>query len=362
MSSAFAKNLLSKVLKNDMASLVEDGILGGDVEWYVDTGSYVLNALVSGSIYGGYPANNVTALAGSSGVGKSYYAIEAAKNFQKAHPDGVVLYFESEGAIRKEMIEKRGCDTSRFIISPVITIEEFRKELVALIEAYDKKKDPKIFVILDSLGNLSTTKEVDDIINDTGKKDMTRAQLIKATFRVITLKAAQKGIPLLLTNHTYQQMVGLYPQDVMSGGSGTIYAASTIVFLYKSKDKEGTDQVGVLIRAKLPKSRITIENSEVKTQLNFKKGLNRYYGLVDIAVEAGIVSKEGPRVVWTDGKKYYEKNIYQEPDKFFTKEILDKIDEFCVKKFTYQGGGSDAELISGSGGDGEEFNDDSSEE
>ncbi len=343
-TSAYASKLL-KTVNNEFAAIAEDGILGGDIEWYVDTGSYAMNALLSGSIYGGYPANNVTALAGKSGVGKTYYAMTACKNFQRDNPDGVVLYFESEGAIRKDMLDKWGIDTSRFVIFPVVTVEEYRKQLVDLIEAYDPKSDPRIFVVLDSMGNLSTKKEVDDIINDTGKKDMTRAQLIKATFRVVTLKAAQKGIPLVLTNHTYAEMGAMYPKDVMAGGSGLVYAASTIVFLGKLKDKEGSEQVGIKIRAKLPKSRLTIENSEVMTQVNFKKGLNRYFGLVELAEQAGIVQKNGTRYVWVDGKNYYEKAIYKEPDKFFTKDILDKIDAFTQSKFTYQGGESVDEIL-----------------
>lgn len=344
MANAFAQKLL-KIVDNEFASVAEDGILGGDIDWYVDSGSYALNALLCGSIYGGYPANNVSALAGKSGVGKTYYAMTACKNFQRDNPDGVVLYFESEGAIRVEMLEKWGIDTSRFNIFPVVTVEEFRKQLVDLIEAYDPKNDPRIFVVLDSLGNLSTTKEIDDIINNTGKKDMTRAQTIKSIFRVVTLKAAQKGIPLVLTNHTYAEMGAMYPKDVMAGGSGLVYAASTIVFLGKSKDKEGSEQVGVKIRCRVPKSRLTIEDTFVMTQINFRKGLNRYYGLVELAELAGVVTKNGTRYVWKDGKNYYEKAIYKEPEKFFTQDILDAIDTYTKANFTYQGGETDQDLL-----------------
>jgi len=125
---------------------------------------------------------------------------------------------------------------------------------------------------------------------------------------------------------------------VLTHNSGVQYAASTIVFLGKSKDKDGTEQIGVNVRAVLPKSRLTIENSRVMTNINFKTGLSRYFGLVDIALEAGIITKDGTRIVWTDGTKVYEKSKYKDPTKYFTKEILDKIDAFCHKKFTYQSG------------------------
>lgn len=345
MTQSYAQKIVKNIIKNDMASVAEDGILGGDIEWYVDTGSYAMNALISGSIYGGYPANNITALAGPSGVGKTYYAMKACEAFQRKYEDGIVLYFESEGAIRTEMLEQQKIDRSRFIISPVVTVEQFRKELVKLIEAYDKNKDPKIFVVLDSLGNLSTEKEMNDVVNDTGKKDMTRASTVKSTFRVIALKLAQKGIPLLLTNHTYSEIGAMYPKEIMSGGRGVTYISSTVAFLSKAKDKEGTEQVGVKLRVKLPKSRLTVENSQVTTQLNFKTGLNRYYGLVELAEEAGIFTKEGNRYLLPDDKKYYEKAIYKDAQSFFTEDILNKIDEYAKSKFTYQGGQTDEELI-----------------
>jgi len=343
--NSYAQKLLKSVIKNEFAATAEDGILGGDIKWYVDSGSYVLNALISGSIYGGYPANNITALAGESGCGKTFFALTACKNFLDEDKENIVLYFESEGAIRVEMLDKWGIDKSRFIIFPVVTVEQYRKQVIDLVESYDTKKDPKVFVVLDSLGNLSTEKEVSDIVNDTGKRDMTRAALVKAAFRVITLKAAQKGIPLLLTNHTYTEIGSMYPKEIMSGGRGLVYTSSTIVYLSKSKDKDGSEQVGVKLRATVPKSRLTIENSKVLTQVNFRTGLNRYFGLVPLACEAGIIKKSGTRYEWTDGKTYYEKHINANPDKFFTKEILDKIDEYTKSSFTYQGGQSDEDLI-----------------
>jgi RecA/RadA recombinase len=190
-------------------------------------------------------------------------------------------------------------------------------------------------MVLDSLGMLPTNKEVTDIADGKNVRDMTRAQLVKSTFRVLTLKLGQVGIPMIMTNHTYDVVGAYVPTKEMSGGSGLKYAASTIVYLSKRKDKDGTDIVGNLIRCKLFKGRLTKENSEVTVQLNYKTGLNKYYGLVDFAVAAGVFEKVSTRIKLPDGKTAFEKQINNDPEKYYTQEVLDKIDEFTRKEFRY---------------------------
>ena len=190
-------------------------------------------------------------------------------------------------------------------------------------------------MVLDSLGMLPTNKEVADIADGKNVRDMTRAQLVKSTFRVLTLKLGQVGIPMIMTNHTYDVVGAYVPTKEMSGGSGLKYAASTIVYLSKRKDKDGTDIVGNLIRCKLFKGRLTKENSEVTVQLNYKTGLNKYYGLVDFAVAAGVFEKVSTRIKLPDGKTAFEKQINNDPEKYYTQEVLDKIDEFTRKEFRY---------------------------
>ena len=217
-------------------------------------------------------------------------------------------------------------------------MENFRQQAFKIIEGIEKtdKADRKpMMIVLDSLGMLPTNKEVNDIADGKNVRDMTRAQLVKSTFRVLTLKLGQVGIPMIMTNHTYDVVGAYVPTKEMSGGSGLKYAASTIVYLSKRKDKDGTDIVGNLIRCKLFKGRLTKENSEVTVQLNYKTGLNKYYGLVDFAVAAGVFEKVSTRIKLPDGKTAFEKQINNDPEKYYTQEVLDKIDEFTRKEFRY---------------------------
>jgi RecA/RadA recombinase len=217
-------------------------------------------------------------------------------------------------------------------------VENFRQQAFKIIEGIEKtdKADRKpTMMVLDSLGMLPTNKEVNDIADGKNVRDMTRAQLVKSTFRVLTLKLGQVGIPMIMTNHTYDVVGAYVPTKEMSGGSGLKYAASTIVYLSKRKDKDGTDIVGNLIRCKLFKGRLTKENSEVTVQLNYKTGLNKYYGLVDFAVAAGVFEKVSTRIKLPDGKTAFEKQINNDPEKYYTQEVLDKIDEFTRKEFRY---------------------------
>ena len=192
-----------------------------------------------------------------------------------------------------------------------------------------------MMIVLDSLGMLSTNKEINDTAEGKDTRDMTRAQLVKATFRVLTLKLGRAHIPLILTNHTYDVVGAYVPTKEMGGGSGLKYAASTIVYLSKKKDKDGTDIIGNIIRCKLFKSRLTKENKQVQVQLNYDTGLNPYYGLVDIAVKYGIFNKLGTRIELPDGRKVYEKQINNNPEQYYTDEILDRINESVGIEFKY---------------------------
>jgi len=332
--SDYLDNLV-KVTGNEYATKVSDGVEAGDVTGHVDTGSYILNALVSGDIYGGIPSNKITALAGETATGKTFFALGVVKQFLADNPSGGVLYFESESALTKEMIESRGIDSKRMIILPVTTIQEFTHQAVKIVENHTE--DKPIMMCLDSLGMLSTTKEVGDISEGKETKDMTRAQLVKGCFRVLTLKLGKAGIPLLVTNHTYKQVGTMFPQDVMGGGSGLQYAASTIIFLSKRKEKEGTDVVGNVIHCKNYKSRLTKENKKVDVLLRYDQGLNRYYGLLELAEEAGIFKKVSTRYEIPDGSKIFGKAILNEPEKYFTKEILDKLNDYAKTEFLYGG-------------------------
>ena len=334
---SFIKDLV-KASGNEYANIVSDGVSAGDVDSFVDTGSYVFNALLSGSLHGGLPKNKITAIAGESATGKTYFALGMCKQFLDDNPDAAVIYFESESAISKDMIEDRGIDSNRMIIVPVVTVQEFRNQAINILDKYletPEDKRPPMAMCLDSLGMLSTTKEIEDTAEGKETRDMTRAQVVKGAFRVLTLKLGRAGVPMIVTNHTYDVIGSMFPQKEMGGGSGLKYAASSIVYLGKRKEKDGTEVVGNIIHCKNYKSRLTKENAQIDVKLTYKKGLDKYYGLIGLAEEAGIFKKVSTRYEMPDGSKVFGKNINDDPEKYFTKEVLGKIDEIAKRKFQY---------------------------
>jgi len=334
-------NFLSQVIKdskNEYASFVSEGIAAGDVESFIDTGSYVFNALVSGSLFGGIPSNKITALAGESGTGKTFFCLSVVRSFLDSNPDAGVIYFETESAISKQMIESRGIDSKRMVIFPVDTIEEFRTQAVRIIDKYmeqpKEERKPLLFV-LDSLGMLATNKEVEDASNDKNVRDMTKAQLTKSVFRILTLKLGKANIPMLVTNHTYDVVGAYVPTKEMGGGSGLKYSASTIIYLGKKKEKDGTDLVGNIIKCEAKKSRLTREGSKVETRLFFdERGLERHYGLLELGETAGIWKNVAGRYE-IDGKKVYGKEILKNPEKYFTDDIMARLEEQAQQEFLY---------------------------
>jgi len=323
---------------NKFASRVEDGLDGSDVGGYIDTGSYVFNALLSGSLFDGLPNNKITCLAGESATGKTYFSIGIVAQFLAANPEGVVLYFDTEQAVTSDMFTDRGVDPKRIAVFPVETVEDFRHQCLTIVDkvlATDESERKPMMIVLDSLGMLSTAKEMNDVAEGKNTRDMTRAQVIKGTFRVLTLKLGKAKIPMLMTNHTYDVVGAYVPTKELGGGSGLKYAASTIVTLSKKKDKQDDEVVGNLITCKLYKSRLTKENKIVQVQLNFDSGLNRYYGLVDLALDCGIFKKNSTKIELPDGTKVFEKHINEEPEKYFTADILKQIDEKVQEEFKY---------------------------
>jgi len=309
-----------------------------ETEKYVDTGSYIFNALVSGSIFGGVSGNKITAIAGESSTGKTFFSLAVVKNFLDTNPDGYCLYFDTEAAITKSLVESRGIDTSRLVVVNVVTIEEFRTKALKAVDLYLKKPEgerkPCMFV-LDSLGMLSTEKEITDALNDKQVRDMTKSQLVKGAFRMLTLKLGQANIPMIVTNHTYDVIGAYVPTKEMGGGSGLKYAASSIIYLSKKKEKDGTEVVGNIIKAKTAKSRLSKENKDVEVRLYYdERGLDRYYGLLELGEIGGLWKNVAGRYEM-DGKKIYAKQILANPEEYFTEEVMQQLDEIARKEFSY---------------------------
>ena len=331
--SDFLDDLIN-ISGNEYASKVSDGMLG-KVNDYIDTGSYILNALLSGSIHKGLPANKITAFAGESATGKTFFILGIVKQFLTDNPTGGVLYFESESALTPEMIEEREIDSTRFIQLPVATIQDFAQQASRVVDKHIENSEAPLLLCLDSLGMLSTAKEVEDITTGANKVDMTKARIVKGAFRVLTLKLAKAGIPLLVTNHTYKQVGAMFPQDIMGGGSGLQYAASSIVFLSKRKEKVGTDIIGNVIHCKNFKSRLAKENKKVDVLLSYDQGLNRHYGLLDLAEKYDIIKKVSTRYELPDGAKIFGKQIMEDAEKYFTDDIMEKLEIAAQKEFQY---------------------------
>mgnify|MGYP003112639543 FL=1 len=336
MTQSFFKDIV-KEIDNDYAGLLSDGSIG-DIGGYIDSGSYIFNALVSGSIYGGIPSNKVTAIAGESSTGKTFFCLGMVQSFLANDPDAGVIYFESESAISKQMIEERGIDSGRMMLVPVTTVQEFRTQAIKILDKYleQKAEDRKpLMFVLDSLGMLSTSKELQDSADGKDTRDMTRAQVVKAIFRVLTLKLGKANVPMVVTNHTYDVVGAYVPTKEMGGGSGLKYAASTIIYLSKSKEKDGKEVVGNIIKAKAAKSRLTKENSLVETRLFYDaRGLDKYYGLLELGEKYGVFERKGNRVVVGESS-VYPSVILASPEKYFTEEVMEKLDWAAGQEFKY---------------------------
>ena len=332
----FLKDIV-KEIGDDFTQLASDI---EDTEKYVDTGSYIFNGLVSGSIFGGVSGNKITAIAGESSTGKTFFSLAVVKNFLDSNPDGYCLYFDTEAAVNKGVLESRLSleQLKRLVVINVVTIEEFRTKALKAIDIYLKTdtadRKPCMFV-LDSLGMLSTEKEIRDALDDKQVRDMTKSQLVKGAFRMLTLKLGQANVPLIVTNHTYDVIGAYVPTKEMGGGSGLKYAASTIIYLGKKKEKDGKEVIGNIIKAKTHKSRLSKENKTVEIRLFYDdRGLDRYYGLLELGEIGGLWKNVAGRYE-IGGKKIYAKQILSDPDTYFTDDVMQALDEIAQQEFSY---------------------------
>ena len=330
----FLKDIVNEI-GDDFTKLADEIT---SVEQYVDTGSYIFNGLCSGSIYGGVSSNKITAIAGESSTGNTFFSLAVVKNFLDTNPSAYVLYFDTENSITRALLESRGVDLKRLVVINVVTIEEFRSKALKAVDIYLKTniedRKPCMFV-LDSLGMLSTEKEIRDVLNDNQVRDMTKSQLVKGAFRMLTLKLGQANIPLIVTNHTYDVIGSYVPTKEMGGGSGLKYAASTIIYLTKKKEKDQKEVVGNIIKAKTAKSRLSKENKQVEIRLYFdSRGLDRYYGLLELGEIGGLWKNVAGRYEF-GGKKIYAKQILANPEEYFTTDVMEKLDAIANQQFSY---------------------------
>jgi RecA/RadA recombinase len=344
MAVDFFRKFINDLDESD-TSVAADGKSAAEFHGYIDTGSYILNAALSGTIFGGIPNNKAVVFAGDPATGKTFFTLGVVKRFLEENKDARVFYFDTESAVTNQMLTERDIDITRVAKSEPDSIERFRTVALKVLDNYAQIPEEKRFpllIVLDSISMLPSKKEVADITDGKDTKDMTKTQLLKGAFRVLRLKMAKVGVPMIITNHIYQVIGSYVPTKEMAGGSGAKYAADSIIFLSKKAERDGDNQVvGNVIHIKMVKSRLSKEGTKVDTRILYSGGLDRYYGLLPLAEAAGIVKKVSTRFEFPDGTKAFEKAINREPEKFWTQDILNKLDAYVQTQFKYTAGTED---------------------
>ena len=298
---------------NPEAAYLNENTLSTVKEW-IDTGSMALNAIVSGSIHGGIPMGRITGLVGPQACGKTLIANKVMANAQKKGMH--VVYFDTENALDPETASNLGCDTSKIKHCPIEIIEDCRNQIVKFLKnVVDNKLQGKVMIVIDSLGNLISAREAKIIEDGKDSADMgARAVALKSMLRAITHAAAKANAPVLFTNHVYDNPAALYPTLIknQSGGSGPLYMSSVLVQMStkqervgKSDNKNSNDEVtplskdvnGLTMRALTTKNRFVPPFLECEMYLNFRSGLNKYSGLLEMAEGYGVLEKQGHRHV-----------------------------------------------------------------
>ena len=327
---------------NEDASILDDNALSV-VKEYVDTGSMALNAIVSGSLYGGFPKGRITGLIGPMQSGKTHILCKAIANEQKKDPNVWGIIWDSENCYDVNTIKNVGGDPNRIKVCPVESVEDCRNQISGFLDKIieDPSLNGKIIIGIDSLGNLASAKEIADSRNGKDAVDMgMRAKALKSMLRTLTYRAAKSNTTILFCNHVYDNPASLYPSLVKSqaGGSGPLYLASVLVQFATSHIKEDESSSGekipfankvsgTMLSAMTVKNRFVPPFLKTSLELNYKTGLYKYSGLLDMAMGYGIITKDGNTYMLPDGTKLgFEKKFRDDVEMWETKVIpaLDK--------------------------------------
>ena len=253
----------------------------------VPTDVPMINVALSGSVDGGL-APGLTVLAGPSKHFKTSFALLMAAAYMKHHPDAVMLFYDSEFGSPQTYFKQFGIDTSRVLHTPITNVEELKFDLIGQLEELDR--NDKVVVVIDSIGNLASKKELEDAKNEKSVADMSRAKALKGLFRMSTPYLAMKNIPLIAVNHTYQE-IGLFPKAIVSGGTGIYYSADNIWIIGRQQDKKGTEIQGYHFVINVEKSRYVKEKSKIPITVSWEGGVKSYSGLLDCALAGGYAVK-----------------------------------------------------------------------
>lgn len=252
----------------------------------------MINVALSGSMKGGI-SSGLTVLAGPSKHFKTSFALLMASSYLEKNDDAVLLFYDSEFGSPQSYFQSFGIDTSRVLHTPVTNIEELKFDLVNQLSEIERTD--KVIIIIDSVGNIASKKEVEDALNEKSVADMTRAKALKGLFRMITPQLTMKDIPLLAVNHTYMEQ-GLFPKAVVSGGTGVMYSADNVWIIGRQQDKKGTEIQGYHFIINVEKSRFVREKSKIPISVSWDGGIEKWSGLLDVALESGYVRK--PKNGW----------------------------------------------------------------
>ena len=297
----------------------------------------MINVALSGSVEGGL-APGLTVLAGPSKHFKTSFALIMASAYLKKYPEAVLLFYDSEFGSPQDYFKAFGIDPSRVLHTPITNAEELKFDLIAQLEGIER--GDKLVVVIDSIGNLASKKELEDAINEKSVADMSRAKALKGLFRMCTPYLNMKDIPMIAVNHTYKE-IGLFPKDIVSGGTGIYYSADNIWILGRQQDKVGTEIQGYHFIINVEKSRYVKEKSKVPISVSWEGGVQRWSGLLDIALDGGYVAK--PSNGWyskvdrktgevMEGRVREKETLTEE----FWRPILEETDfkEYLTKRFS----------------------------
>ena len=287
-------SLLEKLKKN---STIKDTAILAKSKFFaakdmIQTSIPVVNVAFSGDLDGGFTPG-LTMWAGPSKHFKTAFSLLMAKAYQDKYPDSVVLFYDSEFGTPQNYFTSFGIDTDRVVHTPITDVEQLKFDIMAQLSNIER--GDRIMIVVDSIGNLASKKEVEDALEQKSVGDMTRAKQIKSLFRMVTPHLTLKDIPMVVVNHTYKE-IGMFPKDIVGGGTGSYYSADNIYILGRQQEKDGQDLIGYNFIINVEKSRYVREKAKIPVTVRFDGGISRYSGLLDMALESGHVTK--PNVGW----------------------------------------------------------------
>jgi RecA/RadA recombinase len=258
----------------------------------ITTSVPMINVALSGTVDGGI-VPGLTMLAGPSKHFKTGFALLLASSFVKKYKDGIILFYDSEFGTPQSYFETFGIPFDSVVHTPITDVEELKFDIMQQLKNIDR--NDKVMIIIDSIGNLASKKEVDDALDGKSVADMSRAKQLKSLFRMITPHMTLKDIPMVVVNHTYKE-IGLYPKDIVGGGTGSYYSADAIWILGRQQDKDADGIAGYHFVINIEKSRYVKEKSKIPITVSFEGGINRWSGLLDVALDGGYIVK--PKNGW----------------------------------------------------------------